>query len=51
MRTAYSVQGEFVIVFDFNNGIYASMVKMALIFDILESETTNYKDLVSCSLA
>ena len=37
VRTVHSVQTEFVIGLDFNNGIYDEMVKMAL-----ESETTNY---------
>ena len=40
--TAYSDQTEFVIGFDFSNGICDEMVKMALIFYIMESETTNY---------
>ena len=51
MRIALSVQAEFVIGFNLNYGIYYLMVKMALIFHIPESETTNYYDLVSCSTA
>ena len=42
MGTAYSDQTEFVIGFDFSNGIWDEMVKMALIVYIMESETTNY---------
>ena len=51
MRIALSVQAEFVIGFNLNYGIYYLMEKMALIFHIPESETTNYCDLVSCSTA
>ena len=51
VRIALSVQTEFVIGFNLNYGIYYLMVKMALIFHIPESETTNYYDLVSCSTA
>ena len=42
VRTVLIVQVEFVIGFNFSYGIYYLMMKMALIFHIPESKTTNY---------
>ena len=42
VRTVLIVQVEFVIGFNFSYGIYYLIMKMALIFHILESKTTNY---------
>ena len=42
VRTVLIVQVEFVIGFNFSYEIYYLMMKMALIFHIPESKTTNY---------